>query len=645
MVKARSDAIGVLCGSLVSLVFVVLAGAGYKNLPMPDPLGFLVFVAASLSVALSLAFTAGAWLATRIFSSARRRMGMATGVAAAGLILWPWWVFHVLGRQSRPIELAAIGVSALALASLLWVFSYWLSARGPSRGRFGWVGIVLLALLAWGLHATRAGEYVPPAPLRSAAGALPLSPLASKPTNLLLITVDTLRADHLSLYGYGRRTSPALEALAERSVVFESAISQRTFTAPSIATILTGTYPPTHKTLDNRSHLRASNVTLAETLSEMGFKTVAAAGNPGLGRAFRFDQGFESFQTVAIKGEAEVYGLDPREADLLGELALPLLEEVRGDRFFAWLHFMDPHTPYIVPEDYREIYLDDPLSDANKGAQTPAHSNYYKPIEDSSPFYRNRGVDFAISQYDAEIKFLDDYLGRLFAYLDELGLSSNTLVILTADHGENMGEHRGVYFGHFHPYQHTIRVPLVIAHPDLPSGLRIDRKVSLVDIVPTVLSLLGLPQNPEIQGQSLARLILEGDERGLRPYHYSTGTGRLAYATQSVQTDTHKLIVDFRREGFAIDAIFEGLGKLWVPPDFFNPYHYRREKFELYDLAQDPDELVNLAGQDPQRQAELEEALWTWLDASHYEARERKTEAAEIDPGIEEALQALGYVE
>ena len=121
MVKARSDAIGVLCGSLVSLVFVVLAGAGYKNLPMPDPLGFLVFVAASLSVALSLAFTAGAWLATRIFSSARRRVAIATGVAATGLILWPWWVSHVLGRQSQLIELAAIAVSALALASSLWI--------------------------------------------------------------------------------------------------------------------------------------------------------------------------------------------------------------------------------------------------------------------------------------------------------------------------------------------------------------------------------------------------------------------------------------------------------------------------------------------------------------------------------------------
>jgi arylsulfatase len=592
-----------------------------------------------------LAFTGGAWLATRIFSRARRRVAIATGVAATGLILWPWWVSHVLGRQSQLIELAAIAVSALALASSLWIFSYWLSARAPGRGRFGSVGIVLLALLAWGLHATRAGEYVPPAPLRSAAGSLPVSPLASQHTNLLLITVDTLRADHLSVYGYGRKTSPALEALAERSVVFESAISQRTFTAPSIATILTGTYPPTHKTLDNRSHLRASNVTLAETLSEMGFRTVAAAGNPGLDRAFRFDQGFESFQTVAIKGEEEVYRLDPWEADLLGELALPLLQEVRSDRFFAWLHFMDPHSPYIVPESYQELYSDDPLSDAHKGAQTPASSNHYGPIEDSSPFYRNQGVDFAISQYDAEIKFLDDYLGRLFEYMDELGLSSNTLVILTADHGESMGEHRGVYFGHHHPYQDTIRVPLVIAHPDLPGGVRIDRKVSLVDIVPTALSLLGLPQNPEIQGQSLARLILEGDERDLRPYHYSTGTGRPSYSTQSIQADTHKLIVDFRREGFAIDAIFERLGKLWVPQDFFNPYHYRREKFEFYDLANDPDELVDLAGQDPQRQAELEMALWAWLDASHYEARERLSEAAEIDPGIEEALQALGYVE
>ena len=643
--KIRAVSVGFVCGAISSFAIAALAGFWYDSFPMPDTGLFLLFAATSITAVSASAFAGAAWLATRFFPPKRSRAAIALGVAAVGLVAWPSWALYVLGRTNRMVEVAAIAGSTLAVAVALGALAYWVSTLALSRRRFGVPAVTIAALVAWGLHATRVLDYPPPAPLANSNDSSVDAPLAAESTNVMLITIDTLRADHLSVYGYGRDTSPNLRELGDRSIVFENAVSQRTFTAPSLATILTGTYPYTHKTLDNRSHLRASNVTLAELLNAKGFRTVAATGNPGLGRSFKFDQGFEIFEIVDIRGQESVYSLDPQEAQLLSDLAFPLLEDIHADRFFAWFHYMDPHGPYIVPAEYKSLYAVDTLSDAHRGAKVPEHSQMYAPIEDSDPFFRSRKLDFFISQYDAEIKFLDDYLGLLFDRMRELGLWRNTILIITADHGEAFGEHRDAYFSHYDPYYHTVHVPLIIAHPDLPGGVRIERSVSLVDIVPTILELLGLPPNPAAQGQSLAELILEGDEAKSRPYHFSTGTGRRAYCTQSVQTDSHKLIMDFRRKPVVLDALFEMLGLFWVPERFFNPYHYRSETIELYDLANDPFERKNIADQEPEMAAALSEVLWAWLDSTHYEGSHRQILAAEIDPKIDEALRALGYVE
>ena len=642
----RASTVGFCCSLLFGIAITLLCTLGYHRLPMPDLGRFHLFMAFTLTAAAGTVFALFGALFARFSSPDRAPLAIALGTGLPGALAMAGWSLTILGRSDRLIEMIAIAVASVGLGLGLGILAWLFSRSGISRKNFGLPGLIVVAALAFLLFQTRIQDYPEPAPLAGLQDTSVSSTLTSQPTNVILLTIDTLRADHLSFHGYERDTSPNLRALADRSIVFENAVSQRTFTAPALATVLTGTYPPTHKTYDNQSHLRLTNVTLAEMMQSEGYHTAAATGNPGLGRTFKFDQGFDSFEVVDIRGEESVFGLDPWEAKLLNDLAFPLLESLKDQQFFLWLHYMDPHGPYIVIDEYKDLYASDPWAERHEGNKVPAHSQkfLYGPILDD-PYYQNLELDFFISQYDAEIKYLDDKLGELFAFMDELGLWSNTLLVITADHGEGFGEHRNAYFQHYDPYEHTAHVPLIFVHPDLPGGKRISRAVSTIDILPTVLDLLGLAPSSIAQGQSLASLLQSDDPTGTRPYHFTAGVGRPNYITQAVRTDTHKLIMDFRRETFALDALIEAFGELWMPEDFFNPYRYRMSIFELYDLREDPGERRNLASQEPEIVAELSEALWAWMDAALYEGRHHESQQAGIDPGIQEALRALGYTE
>lgn len=642
----RASTVAFCCSLLFGFGAMIICALWYQRLPMPDLGRFHLFMAFTLAAGAGVVFAAFGEAFARIASRKRAALAIALGIGLPSAFAMAGWSLYILGRSNRLIEVVAIGVASVGLgvglAGVAWLFS---RSRIAQR-RFGVPGLLLVAALALVLFLTRVQDYPEPPPLAGTQNSSASSTLTQRPTNVVLLTIDTLRADHLSFHGYERDTSPNLKALAERSIVFENAVSQRTFTAPALATVLTGTYPPTHKTYDNESHLRLTNVTMAEMMQSEGYHTAAATGNPGLGRTFKFDQGFDSFEVVEIRGEEAVFGLDPWEAKLLNDLAFPLLESLKDQQFLLWLHYMDPHGPYIVIDEYKDLYASDHWADRHQGSEVPRHSQefLYGPILDD-PYYQNAKLDFFISQYDAEIKYLDDKLGELFAVMDELGLWSNTLLVITADHGEGFGEHRNAYFQHYDPYEHTAHVPLIFVHPDLPGGRRISRAVSTIDILPTVLDLLGLTPSSIAQGQSLASLILSDDATGTRPYHFTAGVGRPNYITQAVRTDTHKLIMDFRRETFALDALIEAFGELWMPEDFFNPYRYRSSVFELYDLQDDPGERKNVASQEPQIVEELSEALWLWMDTALYEGRHHESQQAGIDPAIQEALRALGYTE
>lgn len=473
---------------------------------------------------------------------------------------------------------------------------------------------------------------------RSAALLLMLLPLLSACTsrdaggsrpNLVLVSIDTLRADHLGCYGYRLDTSPTIDALAATGVRFADAMVQWPKTWPSMASMLTGKYPASVGVrYAPRFPVPAGQVTLAEALHGAGYETAAVVANPNVGRDLRFDQGFDRFveswvaelrRQTGEKVLKDAPGVVKHftNATIVTDEALRFLDERPSDRpFFLWLHYIDPHGPYLPPREYRRLFF----------GEHPAKT---VPLEELPPYQvqvdRKRGamsadLGFYIGQYDREIRYLDDQLARLLARLDALGLRDDTLVVLTADHGESLDEH-GYYLEHGKgPFQPTAHVPLLFSLPGrLPSGRVVTEPVGLVDLVPTVLQVLGVPAPPGLQGQSLVPTWQGGASA---PYVFmEAGTKQPS-----------QLVV---RKG------------PWKLARFRSPED--RERFgrgavELYDLARDPGEQRDVRAEHPEIARELEDALARW------EATTPKHEPAgmappPVDERTHEMLKGLGYVE
>jgi arylsulfatase A-like enzyme/cytochrome c-type biogenesis protein CcmH/NrfG len=397
------------------------------------------------------------------------------------------------------------------------------------------------------------------------------------PPNVLLVTIDTLRADRLGSYGYASARTPVLDALAARGTRFARATTVVPLTLPAHSSLLTGTWPAFHGVRDNGGfYLEPEHVTLAETLEARGYRTggfVAAFvldGRWGIGQGFQFF--FDDFDL----SKAEQPGMDAiqRRASEVIDRALGWLGEDTDTPFFAWVHLYDPHTPYEAPRDIR------------------------------SQFPRTMS-----GGYDAEIAYTDLQLGRLLAALEADGRLDDTLVVVAGDHGEALGEHREQTHGFF-IYEATTRIPLILAGPGVPERV-VDDQVRIVDVMPTVLSLVGAPRVRDIQGEDLSpalageRLELLAYSESFYPrYHY--GWSELA----SVSDGRYKFILAPTRE--------------------------------LYDHQVDPQETRNLAEENPGRADALQRALTDLM------ARSARAEAAKgpqrIDPEVEERLRALGYV-
>jgi arylsulfatase len=484
---------------------------------------------------------------------------------------------------------------------------------------WAWAGGPICLLLAAFLFSTRPAPTEDRGPTRPGSGTRVTSPLPPGETSILLVTIDTLRADHLDAYGYPRPTAPRLTELGRRGIRVERAIAQQTLTSPSMATLLTGTYPHTHQLLHGGQSLQGFNLTLAEILASSGFHTRALLSTPGLTVRRNFQQGFHEFQRT-LK-DVEVLRDDRLESRHLNELVIGALQELQdtsAEPFFLWVHYRDPHTPYLVPEDYAALFTDDALSRRHGGRQLPvrdgatigAMSRFLADVQGSRDF------DFLVAQYDAEIRFNDDSLGQLLDAMDEKGLSERALVVVTADHGESLGEHDQFFQHGLSPYETIAHVPLVFFHPDLPSGRVVSETVSLVDLVPTLLDLVTLPTPSSVQGQSFAASLLGREEGGHRPYHFVISAFRHGYLTHAVTTATHKLVLRADARWRPIDAPLEAAALAWTVRERFSPYRCRRMDHEFYDLERDPREEHNLAGTEPELEERLAHALWEWLDAA-----------------------------
>jgi arylsulfatase A-like enzyme len=413
--------------------------------------------------------------------------------------------------------------------------------------------------------------------------------------NVVLIVVDTLRADHLGAYGYESPTSPAIDRLAGAGTLFEDAYAQAPWTLPSAVSYLTGRYPgELLRPEDEPAAIPPAVPTLAERLREAGYRTAAFVANPTLAPAAGFDRGFETWWTPPAELASLSLG-----ADAVNRRALPWIDAHAAAPFFLYLHYLDPHDPYAAPETGAE---ESPFFPDYAGEidGTMVHDVYLGRVELADPEADRRQL---AALYDSEIASVDARIGEILAaFAPEL--ARDTLFVLTADHGEELGDHGGWKHGHT-LYQEQIRVPLVVRWDGrVRDGRRLAGSVGLVDLVPTVLSAAGVELAPELDGIDLLPALggIETLPRRVEiAEHLSFGPLRAAAIL-----DRWKLILFNRHAPFApTDPLQEAT---W-PRDL-----ERLERIELYDLGADPGETVNLAAEAPDRVEQLAPAIHAQLD-------------------------------
>ena len=335
--------------------------------------------------------------------------------------------------------------------------------------------------------------------------------------NVLVITIDTLRADHLGCYGYAKPTSPRLDAFAGGAVLFEQVFCQSPETLPSHTSIFTGMHPRTHKAISHESRVDKKLTTLAEVLSRRGYATGAIISSHVLDPKYGLDQGFESYRLVHyMVPDRKRQEMNEREQDPTTDEALTWLRDNKGERFFLWIHWFHPHRPYNPPPRYREVFAGNYTGPAAEDQNDWAMKMWREKVElPEADLAYMRGL------YDGEIAFNDAQIGRVLDELASLGLAKNTIVVVTSDHGEILYEHE-YYFGHdIALYDECTMIPLIMRIPGVEAARhRIQGLIQSIDIFPTVLDALGIECSRDVEGKSLIPLI-KGSADATTEYAFS----------------------------------------------------------------------------------------------------------------------------
>lgn len=432
-----------------------------------------------------------------------------------------------------------------------------------------------------------------------------------KDPNIILIVVDTLRPDHLGTYGYKKDTSPTVDALAEDGVVFENAFAQAPGTVPSVASLMSGYLPHEVQVYTNNHPLPFEVKTMAEYLKDDGYSTYAVIGNFMLEMKKKFFQGFDVYDDRMEDTEI-VRNMSERIAENQTRRAIELLKEQKskGDgKFFMWLHYQDPHGPYMPPPPYNEMFYDKnekprdlPVGDKNKGLNIIPK---YQKLGDHTD------TAYYISQYDGEIRYFDQHLKRLIDTLKELDMYDDSMIIFTADHGEGMGEH-GLYFAHEdYLYDSLIHVPLIVKYDK--KGVRRKENVQLMDLLPTILSVAGIPGDPGFRGKNI--LMEQPVDREIFS-HYSMRDNK-AFEEKDISAlivDNYKII-------------------------------YERGKMNFYNIKNDPNEEHDISGK-PEVAGRLKEMKKRLLAIRSVDTLKLKSsnKASDLSEEEKEKFRSLGYL-
>jgi arylsulfatase A-like enzyme/cytochrome c-type biogenesis protein CcmH/NrfG len=394
--------------------------------------------------------------------------------------------------------------------------------------------------------------------------------------NVVVITIDTLRADHLGCYGYKQIKTPIIDTLAREGVRFERAFTPVPITLPSHTVIFTGTYPTLNGMHDfSGNRLGSEPPTLAAILKEHGYTTGAVVGSAVLDSRFGLNRGFDFYYDHFDFNRLQESNLDEMErpANVVANQTLEWLSKNYQKHFFLWMHLYDPHFPYQPPEPFKDEYKAHP--------------------------------------YDGEIAFADSQVGRLISFLKEKGLYQRTLIVLSGDHGEGLGEHGEQTHGFF-IYNSTLHVPLIMHVPWAGAAKEVSTLVSLADVTPTILSALNITVPRQAQGRSLWLLVRDKEASESRSLYSETFLPRLHFNWSELR-------------GLEMEK-----------------YHFiDAPKPELYDITADPHELRNLFSQ----KKAVSEQMKAKLDATirEYTPGTELAEKTALDPALMERLKSLGY--
>jgi len=437
------------------------------------------------------------------------------------------------------------------------------------------------------------------------------------PPNVVLITVESLRADHVGAYGYERDTTPALDTLAGEGIVFERAYAVTSWTLPAHASIFTGLYPAAHRVVAYNHRLDDSHATLAELLREAGYQTAAFVSGPFLQTQHNLSQGFEVYdQSASNPGGNQAAHSDVTNAEVERLVERFLTEGRDSERpLFLFVYLWDPHYDYIPPAPWDSAFVP-PFAE-------PIDLEGYEVRDVVTGETPAEQLAYVISQYDGEIAATDALLGRLFARLRETVSWGDTLVVVTSDHGEEFFEH-GTKGHRNNLYEESLWIPMIVKPPGRSAPIRDSRLVSQIDLFPTILEAAGIAPAPHHHGRSL----LAPADASPRPLFFELKT---EWVAQDPATGEQGILSDLWL------AVRDGDHKLVLERN--------EDRVELFDLASDPAEQTPLGPGFRPRISELDRRLKEHLEAMEADgARWERSPPVSLSPGQEERLRSLGYL-
>jgi arylsulfatase A-like enzyme len=436
--------------------------------------------------------------------------------------------------------------------------------------------------------------------------------------NVILIMIDALRPDHLSCYGYSRNTSPNIDRLADSGVIFTQAFTQAPATTPSVASLFTSLYPRQHQawSMHGEDGLKGTDqslLTLPEIMKKNGYRTIGVVSNGHLDEQFGFSQGFNEYYETWKLTKASNFLADANNAT---EIIIPWLKKNRKNSFFMFLFYIDPHDPYSPPSPFDTKYQ----ASFDRNLKGKENAEYLTEVILGDKSLSKEDIDYLTALYDGEVAYVDYHIGKLLDALEKYGIMKNTIIILTADHGEEFYEHGGALHG-YALYNEHLRVPLIISSSKLNwANSRVQSVVRLIDIMPTISDLLGIGQVDNVEGESLLPLMELG---------YSDKEDRLVFAETRIN----------RASG--LFASFISLQK----EDWKMIFNVLENKRELYDLKSDPYEIKNLIEKRPDKARKLSKDMLKFINLSPKVEVGNGERLDKVDQSTIANLKSLGYLQ